>query len=81
MDYQTPDSQINFRLNGALKSSFTELCRAKNITVSEALVTYMQRCVDSNEILDDSNFEKRLADIESLLINVCSRLTKLEVNE
>ena len=81
MDYQTPDSQINFRLNGTLKSSFAELCRAKNVTVSEALVTYMQRCVDSNEILDDSSVEQRLVDVESLLINVCSRLAKLEGNE
>ncbi|MDF0554920.1 hypothetical protein [Kamptonema sp. UHCC 0994] len=78
MDYQTPDSQINFRLHSALKASFIELCRANQITVSEALVTYMQRCVDSNEMLDNFTVEKRLVDVESLLINVCSRLAKLE---
>lgn len=48
---KTFNGQFNFRLTSTQKNKFTKLCRDNRVTMSEALLAYIQKCIDAETIL------------------------------
>ncbi|MDO3385646.1 hypothetical protein QWI17_07335 [Gilvimarinus sp. SDUM040013] len=44
-DFLADNTTFNFRLNEALKSEFSELCRREHLSAGSALKRYMTECV------------------------------------